>query len=244
MVSLNRRYTFQVGDALANERTLTLSSGSNEGYLISLRPFVHPNASENEFPFEWGFAGPPASAKVGKKDSETDTIDFNFEFDTNVHLKLENTHRGVINTFWKTWESGLIEERGQVFPFGADKAGIEFFELWQPLDSTRPDYVALDENSANQETARSVVLTVDSTDFRGLVITVGRWVQGILFKKSENTIKGINFLRAVEQQDGSWKTLLNYGSDFDKFPQSFVAPLHAAIEGSSALTWKVVESNI
>ncbi|SCU81418.1 LAFA_0C04786g1_1 [Lachancea sp. 'fantastica'] len=244
MVVLNKRYTFQVGQAPANERTLTLTSASNEGYFISLRPFVQPNASEKEFPFEWGFAGSPASAKMGKKDAETDTVDFDFEFDTNVHLNLENTHRGVIKTLWKTWESGLVEERGQVFPFGDDKEGFDFFELWQPLDSTRPGFVVLDDNSADQEKARSVVLTVDTDEYKGLVTVVGRWAQGILFKKSENTINGINFLRAVEQQEGSWKTLLQYGSDFSKFPKSFVASLDSAVEGNSGLTWRVVESNI
>ncbi|SCU83809.1 LAME_0C06766g1_1 [Lachancea meyersii CBS 8951] len=243
MVSISKRSTFQVGQELANEKTLTLSSTSNEGYLISLRPLVEPTESEKEFPFEWAFAGPPSSAKIEKKDELTDAIDFEFEYDTNVQLNAENTHRGVIKTVWKKWVSGLVEERGQVFPFGKDKEAVDFFELWQPLDATRSDFVMLDGNSENQETARSVVLSVDNAEFKGLVITVGRWTQGILFKKNEHTFNGLNILRALEQQDGTWKTLLQYGPDFGNFPQTFAAPVASSVDGG-ALKWKVVESNV
>ncbi|SCU78148.1 LADA_0A04104g1_1 [Lachancea dasiensis] len=242
MASLIRRVTFQVGQNPADERTLTLSSTSAEGYFISLRPFIQPKESELDFPFEWAFAGPASSAKITEKDELVKAIDFNFEFDTNVQLHKENTHRGEIKTVWKQWESGLVEERGQVFPFGAGKQAIDFFELWQPLDSTRAEFVILNEAHAGQKEPTSVVFSVDKGDFKGLVVTVGKWAQGILFKKEEHSLKGVNFIRAVEQKDGQWKTLLKFGSDADKFPLGFTATKGSTID-SGALAWEVVESN-
>ena len=243
MVSISKRYTFQVGDAPADERTLTLSSASNEGYYISLRPFVQPSDAEKEFPFEWAFAGSPGTAKHTKLDELRENIDFDFEFDTNVHLEVANTHRGVIETKWKKWESGLVEERGQVFPFGPEKQGVSFFELWQPIDATRADFVPLGENSANQESARSVVLTLKDSNYKGLIVTVGSWTQGIIFKKDEHSVKGVSILRAVESE-GKTKNLLQFGSDFDKFPTSYIAEKGALVQGANNSQWEVVESNV
>lgn len=244
MVSLNKRCAFQVGENPADERTLTLSSASNGGYYISLRPFVEPKDSESELPYEWAFAGSPKSLEAKKVDELRDEINFNFDFDTNVHLNAENTHRGVVETHWKKWESGLVEERGQVFPFGPDKQAVSFFELWQPIDATRDEFVHISEKSADQSAARSVVLALDDDNYRGLVITVGKWTQGILFKKAEHTAKGINFLRACESADGKITTLLKYGVDFDRFPSTFVGQKDAELQGAAGAFWKVVESNL
>ncbi|SCU99653.1 LANO_0F02982g1_1 [Lachancea nothofagi CBS 11611] len=242
MVSLNKRCTFQVGQDPANERTLTLSSSSNEGYFVSLRPFIAPKDSEKQFPFEWAFAGGPASARVEKKDDKTDVVYFDFDFDTNVHLNAENTHRGTITTYWKKWESGLVEERGQVFPFGTEKEGVDFFELWQPVDVDQDALTILSDKSPDQDIARSVVLTVDNADYKGLVVAVGRWAQGILFKKNEHSIKGVNFLRSVELANGQWETQFEYGTDADRFPQKFIASKGSTFYAKS-LSWEVIESN-
>ncbi|SCW00587.1 LAFE_0C07492g1_1 [Lachancea fermentati] len=243
MVSINKRLTFQVATNPADERTLTLSSTTNKGHFISLRPFVRPTESEKDFPYEWAFAGTSSHAKSSATDGDSITIDFNFQFDTNVYLNKENTHRGEVHTLWTTWESGCVEERGKVFPFGAENEGVDFFELWQPIDATRDEFVILGNESEQDPNARSIALTLNNGEFEGLIVVVGKWAQGILFKKNDHTTKGVNILRAVEKQKGQWQTLLKYGADFDKFPVKFEAEEGASVVAGNA-TWEVIESNV
>ncbi|SCU82755.1 LAMI_0C00760g1_1 [Lachancea mirantina] len=243
MASISKRVTFQVGAGAADERTLTLSSMSNDGHLISIRPFVTPSKNEKSFPFEWGFACTSDGAKINKLDSKSMTIDFNFEFDTNVQLEKENTHRGVINTSWKTWDSGLVEERGQVFPFGAEKEGVSFFELWQPIDPAEHRFVSIQSEPQAASGARSVVLSLNNGQYRGLIVVVGIWIQGILFKENDSSQESINFLRAIETPAGEWTYLIQFGPDFDKFPNSINVKQGSSVLAGST-SWTVIESNL
>lgn len=238
MPFLFKRISFEVAGQ-ASERTLTLSSGSNDGHYISLRPLLNPSTlEEKEFPWEWAFAGTKDTVEVNNKENGCQQI-YNFWFDANVYLQTPNTHRGPIDTFWATWESGLLKETGTVYPFGKDKDGVDFVELWQPVDAQREEFVIQDKAESK---GRSVTFKVDNDQFYGLVIVVGRWAQGVLAQKGNSTTKGLNFIRSVESVNGDIKNLIQFGSDVNKFPSVFTKVKKGDEVEANGLTWNVIEA--
>ncbi|GCE97973.1 eIF2 alpha kinase Hri1 [Zygosaccharomyces mellis] len=246
MPQLLKRLAFQVG-SVPNERTTTFTSISNDGHYISLRPLVNLNTtSEEEFPFEWVFAGLNSDVKLVPISEGVVEQDFNFWLDTNRYLNLPNTHRGEVQTTWTQWDSGSVAENGEVFPNGSASPGVPFFELWHPLDPNRVEQVLLNDplTTAEASKARSIVFRVRSGQgYDGLVIVTGRWAQGFLSKENDATVDGLNFLRTVELEDGSREAIILYGSDAEKFPQEYLgyeAGGHVEVHG---LEWDVIESN-
>ncbi|CAI4046728.1 Hri1p SKDI_12G3330 [Saccharomyces kudriavzevii IFO 1802] len=242
MPALLKRLLFQVGPQ-PNERTFTLSSVSDEGHYISLRPFVKPSgSSESAFPFEWVFAGTNKSVKVSDLGNGVVTQDFNFWLDTNVYLNVPNTHRGEVNTTWKDWDSGCIEETGAVYPFGPEKESVSFRELWQPVDPSREDLVIVSPNGEKfTSNAKSIVLKVTDEAYDGLVIIVGRWVQGFLSKKDQGTTEGLNFVRLLERDSGKFESLLSFGKEVKKIPQSYENLKNGSTVTIEGLNWEVIE---
>ncbi|CCD24389.1 Hri1p NDAI_0D00750 [Naumovozyma dairenensis CBS 421] len=241
MPELLKRIAFEVAGN-PDERTFTLSSGSNDGHYLSLRPLVKPRTPEGkEFPFEWAFAGTNKDITVTPIEGSENTVkqDFNFWIDINAYLNVPNTHRGVVNTVWTTWDSGCIKEAGEVFPFGKDKQAVPFIELWQPIDANKEDLVIVQESN---KTLKSIVLKIDDSEYSGLVIVVGKWVQGILIKKSDGTKKGLNFMRLQEASNGSYKSLIEYGIDSSKFPKKFDSLEKDAVLSVAGLNWTVIEA--
>lgn len=246
MPQLLKRLAFRVG-AVPNERTNTLTSISNDGHYISLRPLINlKTTAEEEFPFEWVFAGTSKHIKVTPVKKGVIKQDFNFWLDTNTYLNVPNSHRGEINTVWTQWESGSLAENGQVFPTGIENPGVPFFELWHPLDPNRPEYVLLSDQQASSSTvaARSVVFKVAAGQvYDGLVIVTGNWAQGFLSKHGDGTVNGLNFLRTLKKEDGTKEAFVLYGPDADKFPQhysGFKVGDHVELQG---LKWQVIESS-
>ena len=239
MPSLLRRELFTVAGN-SNERTLTLSSTSNDGHYLSLRPLVKPTTeAETAFPFEWAFFGTNEDIQSTIESPTKLTHVFDFGFDANVYLNTPNTHRGPVETHWIVWDSGCLQEAGFVFPFGSEKPGVEFMELWQPIDINRDEYVIVPED---KQKGRSVVLSVDCEKYHGMVIVVGKWVQGILADKRESTTLGLSFVRSVEESDGKYKTLIKYGKDFEKFPTAFNDLSVGSSVDVNGATWKVLEA--
>ncbi|CDO95348.1 unnamed protein product [Kluyveromyces dobzhanskii CBS 2104] len=241
MVTLTKRVLFEIIPNGPDETTLTLSSTTNKGNFISVRPFV--NTKGKEFPFEWAFGGTSDNMEVEKIDERANAIDFNFKFDTNVKQELPETHRGVIKTVFKTWDAGLVEETGSVFPWGADGTEVKFRELWQPVDPTRLEFVELANADEVDQNANSIALTVDNEEYNGLVIVVGRWVQGILFKKGVNSLAGINLIRSQINEKNSISDLVKFGPDATKFPKEILLK-EGSTTISSGLEWTVIESNL
>lgn len=242
MPALLKRLIFQVGPN-PNERTVTFSSVSNDGHFISLRPLAKPQtAAEKEFPFEWAFAGTKDDVKVTPISEGVVTQDFNFWFDGNKYLNIPNTHSGVVNTTWKTWESGLIEETGTVFPTGSSNPGVDFRELWQPMDFNKSEEVIAPLGFDGSK-GKSIVLKVSNAEYDGLLVVVGRWVQGFLSKKNESTTKGLSFIRLIET-NGSYETANKYGVDVAKFPTKFTGLKAGETVESSGLNWEVIEYHV
>lgn len=238
MPSLFKRIAFEVAGQ-PNERTLTLSSGSNDGHYISLRPLVNPSTPEEKaFPWEWAFAGTKDDVDVTVKENGAQQV-FKFWFDANVYLDIPNTHRGSVNTFWETWESGAIKESGTVYPFGADKEGVNFIELWQPVDAQRDELII--QNHADSK-GRSITFRVDNDEYTGLVIVVGRWAQGFLARKNGSTTKDLNFIRTLETAQGETKTLRAFGTNINKFPTQFTDIKKGDKVDVNGLTWDVIEA--
>lgn len=247
MPSLLKRIAFQVGP-VPNERAFALTSLSDDGHFISMRPFVKPSGpSEQKFPFEWAFAGTNKNVTVTKVKEGVVNQDFNFLFDVNVYLNLPESHRGEIKTTWTNWESGCIAENGHVYPAGADQEAVPFFELWQPLDPTKKELVIpFNEKDLESKTAKSIVFKVSSdSGYDGMLIVTGKWSQGFLSKKNDGTIKGLNFIRSVETDDSSApQTLLKYGVDSAKFPKKFNNVKKGDAVAVEGLKWEVIESNL
>lgn len=246
-MSLLKRIAFQVGP-VPNERAFAMTSLSNDGHFISLRPFVKTHGpSEEEFPFEWAFAGTNKNNTVTNVKEGVVNQDFNFLFDVNVYLNVPNTHRGEIKTIWTNWESGCIAENGHVYPAGADKEAVPFFELWQPLDPTKSELVIpFKEEDLKAKSAKSIVFKVGSdSGYDGLLIVTGKWSQGFLSRKNDGTIKGLNFIRSLETNDSSsLQTLLSYGVDSAKFPTKFNIVKKGDVVDAGGLKWEVIESNL
>lgn len=238
MPSLFKRIAFEVAGQ-PNERTLTLSSGSNDGHYISLRPLVNPSTpEEKDFPWEWAFAGTKDDVDVTVKEDGVQQV-FKFWFDANVYLKIPNTHNGEVDTFWRTWDSGCLKETGTVFPFGKDKEGVDFIELWQPVDAQRDELII--QNHADSQ-GRSITFKVDNDDYFGLLIVVGRWTQGFLAKKNGSSHKDINFVRTLETAKDETKTLREFGSEVSKFPTKFDGIKKGDNVDVNGLTWEVIEA--
>ncbi|EDO17078.1 hypothetical protein Kpol_530p48 [Vanderwaltozyma polyspora DSM 70294] len=241
MPAFLKRLIFQVGDQ-ASERTYTYTSVSNDGHYISLRPLIRPkDDKEREFPVEWAFAGLNTDIRVTKIDEYTVTQDFNFWIDINRYLKVPNIHQGEVHTTWKRWESECLEETGTVYPFGPDKEGVNFMELWQPLDSNRVEDVVAPIGMDNSKD-RSVVLKIDDSKYEGLMIVVGKWAQGLMTKKGESSTDGINMIRSVETSTNSYKTLFSQGSNVDKFPSAFENLSKGTKVDVNGFEWEVIES--
>lgn len=245
---LFKRLAFQVGPNIS-ENTFTLSSVSKQGHFISLRPFTKPTKEQEEFPFEWVFAGTNEHVKVTPTtDSEGNAVlqqDFDMQFDTNVYLGVENTHRGVINTFWKTWNSGCLEETGKVFPFGKDKEGVPFMELWQPVDPSVKDLVMVNAGDGNSAPAsvRSVVLQVSAGQgYEGLIVIVGNWAQGYIAKEGVNSVEGLNFIRYYIENDKASKVYTQFGADANKFPTELSSISVGSNVAVNGLKWDVIEA--
>lgn len=238
MPSLFKRIAFEVAGH-PNERTLTLSSGSNDGHYISLRPLVKPATPEEKaFPWEWVFAGTKDDIDVTVKENGAQQV-FKFWFDANVYLNTPNTHRGAVDTFWETWDSGCLKESGTVFPFGKDKEGVDFVELWQPIDAERDEMII--QNHADSK-GRSITFKVDNDQYSGLVIVVGRWTQGFLAKKGGASTEGLSFVRTLETAKGETKTLEQYGADVAKFPTKFTDIKKGDKVDVNGLTWDIIEA--
>lgn len=245
MPALLKRVAFQVG-LVPNERAFALSSVSNDGHYISLRPFVKPQGpSEEAFPFEWAFAGTNKHVTVTQVKPNVVNQDFDFWFDVNVYLDAPNTHRGVIKTTWETWESGCLAEAGTVFPEGLDNEGVSFFELWQPLDPTKKELVMKSEkNEASADSAKSIVFKVaEGSGYDGLLIVTGKWAQGFLSKQNVGKIEGLNFIRAQETETSSVaEVLFQYGNECNKFPRRFTGVKVGDVVDVNGLKWDVIES--
>lgn len=238
MPALLKRALFQVNDT-PNERTSALSSVSNDGHYISIRAFVKPRSqAEEQFPFEWAFAGTNKDINVTKVNDGVVKQDFNFGFDVNVYLNIPNTHRGTVQTVWTNWDSGCIAEHGTVYPGGSDQPGVKFFELWQPVDPSKEDLVMV---SSNTDTGKSIVFKTDSSSFQGLFIITGKWSQGYLAKSGESTLKGLNFIRTVEKSQ-KVETLFQYGVDSEKFPSPTSSVTKGDIVDSNGIKWEVIEA--
>lgn len=238
MPALLKRLAFQVGNSI-NERTCTYSSVSDDGHFISLRPLVKPyTEGEKKFPFEWAFAGLNKDVTVKKVSEDEVTQDFDFWLDSNRYLNVPNTHKGIVNTNWKTWESGCMKETGTVFPFGVDKPGVEFMELWQPLDASQAEE-AIAPIGGTGAKVRSIVLKADTSKFQGLMIVVGQWIQGYLSAKGGDSIEGISFIRAIEYGE----TIFEYGTGVAKFPRTFDDVEVGSSIHLGGVGWEVIEAN-
>lgn len=232
MPGLFKRILFEVAGT-QNERTLTLSSTSTDGHFISLRPLVKPATKEEiEFPWEWVFAGLNTNVNVSVAGNVTKQV-FDMGFDANVYLGIENTHRGSIHTNWITWDSGCLQETGTVYPFGADKEGVDFVEVWQPIDANEEKFIMID----GEAKAKSITFQVDTDDFEGLLIVVGNYAQGYLAQKGTNTTKGLNFLRTYND-----KVLVEFGSNVSKFPTDYNNVKKGDKIEVEGLTWNVIEA--
>lgn len=239
MPSLLKRVVFQVG-SVPNERAFALSSVSNDGHFVSLRPLCKPvTKAEKEFPFEWAFGGTNRDVTVTEVKEGVVKQDFNFGFDANVYLNTPNTHRGLIETLWENWDSGCIAETGKVYPAGVDKEGVSFFELWQPVDPSKEELVM-----EASDTGKSIVFkTKNGSGYDGLFIVTGQWSQGFLSKNGEGTTKGLNFIRLLERPSGL-KILLRYGVDFEKFPTKVCGVSKGDVLNFGGIEWEVIESHI
>lgn len=246
MPQLLKRLAFQVGSVL-DERTTTFTSISNDGHYISLRPLVNLNtASEEEFPFEWVFAGLNTDVKLEPLRDGVVKQDFRFWLDTNAYLNFPNTHRGEVNTVWTQWDSGSVAENGEVFPTGVNNPGVQFFELWHPLDPTRVDQVLLNDPITTAKASKScctVFKVAPGESYDGMVIVTGRWAQGFLSKHNNASVDGLNFLRTVELEDGTRDALVLYGPDAEKFPQEYLGYHAGGSVEVHGLKWDVIESN-
>ncbi|KAH3903339.1 Hri1p SCDLUD_000965 [Saccharomycodes ludwigii] len=252
MVAVFKRELIQVIPNPPNERTFTLSTVTDKGHYISLRPLVKPTTEEEKkFPFEWGFGGRNTSVEIINVNSNSFKQNFVFELDLNEYLQIPNTHSGLINTLWTTWDSGCLEETGELFPFGKNKESVAFRELWQPIDPSKSvdfDHLTLkdgdDAHNGSKET--SVALHIDNDTFVGLVVVAGNILQGILFKKNDNTIKGTNFIRGIiaSEEKKEFTYSIKYGEDVTSFPLDLFTKHDSIKVGDVISQWKVIESNL
>ena len=239
MPELFQRKLIQILPERANEPTRTLSSVSNKGNYISLRPLIKATTEEEEnFPFECCFAGFTKSCEVSKVDEATNKQSYKFDIHTNrlLDLPIQDTWA---DTYWKTWPSGDIEETGTLYPFGPDTKGVDFVELWQPINAET--YTSKDNFlvGATEPNARSVTLKLDSDDYYGITVIIGDVVQGVLHKKKDK--KDIAVLRCVVDKETLRfkKYEIKFGSSLLKFPSELPASL---VVGSFINGWEIVEA--
>ena len=122
---------------------------------------------------------------------------------------------------------------------------MSFRELWQPVDPSRDDLVIVSPNNETfSSNAKSIVLKVNDEAYDGLVIIVGRWVQGFLSKKNQGTIDGLNFIRLLENDSGKFESLLSYGEEAKRIPQSYENIKKGSIITSNGLNWEVIEYHV
>ncbi|GMM55284.1 Hri1 protein [Maudiozyma humilis] len=222
------------------ENTCTLTSESTDGHYISLRPLLAPTAAQAAFPFEWAFAGTNKDITVSRVSADTVKEEFRFGFDTNVYLDVKPRHEGPVETYWQTIASGVRQETGEIFPAGKTQPGVKFMEMWQPVDFASEKLVII---GAEAQQGRSVTLKIDSAEFQGLVIVVGKWVQGFLSRKRAAAAEGLSFVRAFEVPGSNVDTAVKFGKDFDKFPTLFDALKVGQTVDANGAQWEVIEAH-
>ncbi|XBW34699.1 hypothetical protein QEN19_000266 [Hanseniaspora menglaensis] len=237
MPYLFQRKLMQVLPGQADESTRTLSSVSNEGHYVSLRPFIKAAKDQEEFPFESCFAGFNKSCIVSKIDEKTTKQTFLFDIHSNRVLGIP-LQDAPLDTYWTTWVSGDIEERGTIHPNGPENEGIKFIELWQPIKAET--YLSKDNFlvGSTDSTSRSITLKMDSEQYYGIVVIVGDVVQGLLHKKKA---KDISVLRCVVDKDTLRfkKYEIKFGEDLMKFPIEVPSSITV---GSFINGWEIIES--
>lgn len=226
----------QVKPQEAYENTRTLTTTTNSGHYLSLRPFINPTAEQEEFPFEALFGGLNDSVIVSKIDNKTIKQDFLFGIHSNRILGLP-MQSSPVPTVWKTWESGDIQETGTVNPPGLENEGVDFVELWQPLNAdyyqSKDDYKV----GLTAENSRSVTLKIDTKEFYGIVTIVGNIVQGLLHKKENSTISAIRCV--VDSETLRFKKYeIKYGESLLQFPSEIPESL---VVGSFIHGWEIIE---
>lgn len=237
MPALLQRKLMQVKPNAAYENTRTYSTVTNEGHYVSLRPFINPSAEQEEFPFESLFGGLNKTVEVTKVDDTTVKQSFSFGIHSNRILGLP-MQDSPVHTVWKTWESGDMEETGTIHPFGLDKEGIDFVELWQPLDAEAYESKDTYRVGPTSDKARSVALKMDTKEYDGVVTIVGNIVQGLLHKKDDNTISAVRCV--VDSETLRFKKYeIKYGESLMQFPSELPESL---VVGSFIHGWEVIEA--
>lgn len=236
MPSLFQRKLIQIKPEKASEPTRTLSSVSNNGNYVSLRPYINVTPQVEEFPFESSFAGLSTSCEVSRIDENNVKQSFKFDIHTNRILGIP-FQDSAVDTYWETWASGDIEETGTVHPFGLDKEGIDFVELWQPLNAdtytSKTNFLVGETDSK----ARSVTLKLDSDDYYGIAVIVGDVVQGILNKKKTKEISALRCV--IDKETLRFKKYeIKFGPDLMKFPTELPVSL---VVGSFINGWEIIE---
>ena len=237
MPSLLQRKLMQVKPEDAYENTRTLTTTTDKGHYLSLRPLINPTAEQEEFPFESLFGGLNNTISISNIDETTIKQDFSFGIHSNRVLGLP-MQDAAVPTVWKTWESGDIQETGTVHPFGLDKEGVDFVELWQPLNAEA--YQSKDDFRVGftAENARSVTLKIDSKEFYGIVTIVGNIVQGLLHKKENPSISCIRCV--VDSETLRFKKYeIKFGESLLQFPSEIPESL---VVGSFIHGWEVIEA--
>lgn len=236
MPSLLQRKLMQIKPQEAYENTRTLTTTTNKGHYLSLRPLINPTEEQEKFPFEALFGGSSDSVIVSKIDDKTVKQDFLFGIHSNRILGLP-MQSFPLPTVWKTWESGDIQETGTVTPPGLNNEGIDFVELWQPLNAdvyqSKDDYRV----GLTADNARSIALKIDTKEFYGIVTIVGNVVQGLLHKKENNTISALRCV--VDAETLRFKKYeIKYGEAVLQFPSEIPESL---VVGSFIHGWEIIE---
>lgn len=203
---ITTRAGIQWNDNIICEPTSTIVSTVNEHYVDIRCLEDHTTSLIPGFPFDWVFFGRIVEGEfIHEVDSRYIDALVSSPEQAEIYL-LPDVADHVENE-----PNGDEIETGKMLNPKSKKIE-KFKEIWRPIEPWKgPELTSSQTPQYNNK--HSVVLEVDDDNFKGKIIKVGNWSQGVLLEKSKKGIESISVVRAYEK-----KILITWGLLVDSFP--------------------------
>lgn len=208
-MTFSTRISIQWPPESAEETTKTyVITSPKHNHFVDIRSYLNPSSIKPRgIPFEWALAGVEEDVGSGK-------ILFHHEIDSQSILNSDSTRDPTQPPaadlgHFEQLPNGDRKETGEMRNPATGKIQ-PYVEIWRSLDAneTSPEKEMREKEGHNPEV---YVLAVDDEEYKGKLIRMGNWIQGVVWEKKKSAnANALSLLRAYF--DGSeWKRLLEYG---------------------------------
>jgi hypothetical protein len=247
-MSLSKRVGLQWEDGDLQEHTNTYVVTSLEKHFVDIR--LHKPGSSHELPFEWAFCGVAHPVEQGSRPNlsiVTYTHDIDSRYIAARVANQENPEQYLspdTGRFKPADENGIERETGQML--NPTSGRIEnYVELWQHMDPLSGE--PINPHRGSDEFEITVLATVPGQGFKGKIVRVGNFIQGILslvpMAEAKKLSQVLSLVRAMRNsQSETFEINLVWGEHTNKFPINFGAHTGEVVS-HNGVKWVVLEES-